>query len=71
MYRIPVNTNKYNLKHIHVYRSEGLPRTGYSIPVRDGVGVGDVGKFFCRRRRRRRPPKKRVFLVTISFTNGV
>ena len=26
-------------------RSEGLPRTGYFIPVRDGVGVGDVGKF--------------------------
>ncbi len=39
-------------------RSEGLPRTGYFILVRDGVGVGDVGKFFRRRRRRRRrrPP---------------
>ena len=43
-----------------LYRSEGLPRTGYSIPVRDGVGVGDVGKFF-RRRRRRRPPQKWLF----------
>ena len=49
---------------MYPYRSEGLPRTGYSIPVRDGVGVGDVGKFFRRRRhrrRRRRPPKKCVF----------
>ena len=40
-----------------VYRSEGVPRTGYFIPVRDEVRMGDVGKFFrCRRRRRRRRP---------------
>ena len=30
-------------------------RTGYGIPVRDGVGAGAAGKFFRRRRRRRRP----------------
>ena len=29
-------------------------RTGYGIPVRDGVGAGAAGKFFRRRRRRRR-----------------
>ena len=23
----------------HAYRSEGIPRTGYFIPVRDGVGL--------------------------------
>ena len=28
-------------------------RTGYGIPVRDGVGTGAAGKFFRRRRRRR------------------
>ena len=43
-------------KSIIYYRSEGFPRTGYFIPVHDGVEVGDVGKFFRRRRRRRRPP---------------
>ena len=29
-------------------------RTGYDIPVRDGVGAGAAGKLFRRRRRRRR-----------------
>ena len=39
-----------------------VARTGYFIPVRDGVGVGDVGEFFRRRRRRRRrPPPKWLF----------
>ena len=58
------------------YRSEGLPRTGYFIPVRDGVGVGDVGKFLRRRRRhrrrRRRHPQSGCFCsITISFANGI
>ena len=47
-----------------------VARTGYFIPVRDGMGVGDVGKFFRRRRRRRRrhrrPPKVCVFWLTFS-----
>ena len=39
------------------YRSEGCARTGYFIPVRDGMEAGQVRIFF-RRRRRRRPPQK-------------
>ena len=43
-------------------------RTGYGIPVRDGVGAGAAGKFFRRRRRRRRrhlgvDPKKLGFCI--------
>ena len=38
-------------------RSEGCARTGYFIPVRDGMEAGEVWNFFRRRRRRRRPPK--------------
>ena len=40
------------------YWSEGCTRTGYFIPVRDGMEAGQVWKFFRRRRRRRRrrPP---------------
>ena len=38
-------------------RSEGCARTGYFIPVRDGMEAGEVWNFF-RRRRRHRPPQK-------------
>ena len=31
-----------------------MTRTGYGIPVRDGVGAGAAAKFVRRRRRRRR-----------------
>ena len=43
-------------------------RTGYGIPVRDGVGAGAAGKFFRRRRRRRHlevDPKNTGFCVKI------
>ena len=29
--------------HMFIYRSEGFPRTGYLIPVRDGAGVWTFG----------------------------
>ena len=41
-------------------RSEwGVSRTGYGIPVRDGMGAGAGEKFFRRRRRRRRRRRSR------------
>ena len=47
-----------SIKHImcwpDINRSEGCARTGYFIPVRDGMEAGEVWKFFRRRRRRRR-----------------
>ena len=41
-------------------RSEGCARTGYFIPVRDGMEAGEVWNFFRRRRRRRRRPPQKV-----------
>ena len=41
-------THTITIKHI-AHRSEGLPRTGYFIPGRDGMGAGGGRKFFRRR----------------------
>ena len=50
-------------------------RTGYGIPVRDGVGAGDAGKFFRRRRRRHRrlgvDPKNRGFLLLFLIEKNI
>ena len=48
-------------------------RTGYGIPVRDGMGAGSAGKFFRRRRCRRRrhlgvdPQKYRFLYQNIEY----
>ena len=38
------------------------------LSLRDGMGSGWAGKFFCRRRRR--PPKMCVLGETVSFAKG-
>ena len=37
---IYIYINIYIYIYIYIYRSEGFARTGYFIPVRDGMGVG-------------------------------
>ena len=41
-------------------RSEGCARTGYFIPVHDGMEAGEAWNFFFRRRRRRRCHPQKV-----------
>ena len=58
--------------YIYIYRSEGYARTGYFIPVRDGMEAGEVWKFFrrCRRRRRRHSPKGTQKGIFIHLKNS-
>ena len=48
-------------------RSEGLTRTGYLVPGRDGPGSGQMGELLGRRRRRRCRRRRRHLGIQVDI----